>query len=377
MNVEELSKYVIGALGGGGLILFILFLFPEKVEKWSVMLWKIIYFLIQRGEKKIVAHDIQGRVNEFSKSLKKEIVNFEPVGINIQWIMEKETPAEFFKENKLVIRMRQHADQNKNFVYASMIFIAKLFLRKAKKYLSPSQTESIDLFVGRKLLEKEKPQIVDQFFEDYFSPKALSSDKIMELVEKYEIIDKVGLFFPVLVQELTFLGEKVFYKPRSEKFITEVIAFINFLQRYAEREEGEEIIPKTFEGAYCRSGIVIIAKRAKREIGESDPFIKYIQKLVVRKLENIYLIGSASKENRKFIDQIGEEIQRKFRLQKYASKEYKAKIKIKGERKEVDNYLILHRSSETTRYYDKEYQEKFVEPAPYGETAIQEGKRKK
>lgn len=361
MNVGELLKYIIPFLGGGSLILFILFFSPEKVEKWSVMLWKVIYFLIKRGEKKIVAHDIQGRVNEFSKSLKKEIANFEPVGISIQWVTEKENPSEFFKENRLIVRMREHTDQNKNFVYASMVFISKVLLTKTKRYLSTSQRESIDLFVGRKLFEKEKPRITDRFFEDYFAPKALSRDKIMELLEKYEIIDKVGLFFPVLVQELTFLGEKVFYKPRSEKIITEATGFINFLQKYAEREAGEEEIPKNFEGTYCRCAIVIIAKQLKRERGNLTPFIRYIESLVEKKLENMYLIGSASKENRNFIDQISEEIQRKFRFEKYTSKEYKAKIKIKGERKEVNNYLILHRSPEPLRYYDKEYQEKFVE----------------
>jgi len=363
MNIGEIAKYFISAFGGAALILLTLFLFPEKVEKWSVMLWKVIYFLIKRGEKKIVAHDIQGRVNEFSKSLKKEIANFEPVGISIQWITEKENPSEFFKENRLIVRMREHTDQNKNFVYASMVFISKALLTKTKRYLSPSQRESVDLFVGRKLFEKEKPQIADRFFEDYFAPKALTKDKIMELLEKYEIIDKVGLFFPVLVQELTFLGEKVFYKPRSEKIITEVTSFINFLQKYTEREIGEETIPKNFEGAYCRCGIVIIAKQLKREMGDLKPFVNYIQNLVENKLENIYLIGSASKENRNFIDQISEEIQRKFRLEKYASKEYKAKIKIRGERQNVNSYLLLHRSPETLRYYDKEYQEKFVESA--------------
>ena len=328
-----------------------------------MILWKVIYFIIKKGEKKIIAHDIQGRVNEFSRSLKKEITNFEPVGINIQWVTEKEAPSEFFKEDRLIIRMRQHADQNKNFVYASMVFIARVLLTKTKRYLSPTQKESIDLFVGKKLFEKEKPRIVDRFFEDYFSQKALSSDKIMELLEKYEIIDKVGLFFPVLVQELTFLGEKVFYKPKSGKIITEVRNFINFLQRYAGREIGEEEIPKNFEGAYCRCGIVIIAKQLKREIGDLGPFVNYIKKLVEKKLENIYLIGSASKENKNFIDQISEKIQREFALEKYVSKEYKAKIKMKGERKEVDNYLILHRSPNSLRYYDKEYQEKFVEPS--------------
>lgn len=364
MSAEELLfKYVIIFLGGSGLILVILFLFPEKIEKWSVMLWKIIYFLIKRGEKKIVAHDIQGRVNEFSKSLKKEIVNLEPVGISIQWVTEKETPSEFFKDNKLIIRMRQHVDQNKNFVYASMVFISKALLTKTKKYISQSQRESVDLFVGRKLFEKEKPRIADRFFEDYFAPNALYSSKIMELLEKYEIIDKVGLFFPVLVQELTFLGEKVFYKPRSEKIIAEVTGFINFLQKYAEREVGDQTTPLNFEGAYCRCGIVIVAKSLKREIGALTPFIRYIQSLIEKKLENIYLIGSATKENRNFIDRISKEVQKEFQLQSYMTKEFRAKIKINGERKEVDNYLILFRSSETLRYYDKEYQEKFVEPA--------------
>lgn len=359
--MEEIAKIALSAFGGATLILLILFLNPEKVEKWSVMLWKVVYFFFKRGEKKIIAHDIQGRVNEFAKSLKKEITNCEPVGISIQWVTEKETPSEFFKENRLVIRMRQHADQNKNFVYASMIFISKALLTKTKKYLSPSQRESIDLFVGRKLLEKEKPQIVDSFFEDYYSLKALSNDKIMELLEKYEIVNKVGLFFPVLVQELLFLGEKVFYKPKNEKIIVEVAEFINFLKQYAEREIGEEKIPKNFEGNYCRCGIVIIAKSFKMEVGDTKPFISYIQKLFENKLENIYLIGSATRNNRSFIDQIGEEAQKKFKLEQYATKKYTAKIKIKGERKEVDNYLILLRSPEILRYYDKEYQDKFIE----------------
>jgi len=364
MNILELLvllKYILPNIGVGLLIIIIVFLYPEKVEKWGTLLWTIINCIFRIGEKKIITHDIQARVNEFTKSLKKEIVNYEHVRIKIQWITEKETPEEFFRRNKLIIRMRQHANQNRNFVYASMIFIAKALLTKTKKYLSPSQRKSIDLFIGKRLFEKEKPQIIDQFFEDYFSAKVLSSNKIMELVEKYEIIDKVGLFFPVLIQELTFLGGKVFYKPKNTKIIKEVTEFINFLQRYAEREVGEETIPKNFEGTYCRCGIVIIAKRLKREIGKLAPFIKYIKKLLEKKLENIYLIGPVSRGNKVFIDQISNEVQKKFSLQKYTSKKFKAKIKIKGKREEVNNYLVLLRSPEIIRYYDKEYQAKFIE----------------
>ena len=183
----------------------------------------------------------------------------------------------------------------------------------------------------------------------------------MELLEKYEIIDKVGLFFPVLVQELTFLGEKVFYKPKNEKIIVEVTGFINFLQKYANREVGDNATPQNFQGSYCRCGIVIIAKSSKREIGNVSPYINYVGKLLTEKLENIYLIGSAFEENKTFIEQISVEIQKKFKLEKYATRKFIARIKVKGERKEVDNYLVHLRSTESTRYYDKEYQEKFIE----------------
>jgi len=97
-------------------------------------------------------------------------------------------------------------------------------------------------------------------------------------VERYEIIDKVGLFLPILVNELNLLGEKVFYKPRKEKIIIEVAAFISFLQRYAEKEEGEETVPENFEGAYCRCVIIIIARQLKRKISDLGPFINYIKK---------------------------------------------------------------------------------------------------
>lgn len=359
--LQELLAFVVGSFGTGGVVVLVLFLFPEKVEKWGVMLWRLIYFLSHKGEKRIVAHDIQGRVNDFAKSLKKEIHNFEPVGIGIQWVTEGETQAEFFKEERLIIRMRQHADQNRNFVYASMAFISRALLTKAKRHLSQTQAESVDLYVGRKLFEREKPQVLDRFFEDYFSPKALSSERLMELLEKYEVIDKVGLFFPVLIQELAFLGEKVFYKPRRDQIIKEVSNFIGFLQRYAEREIGEEEIPKNFEGAYCRCGIVIIATALKRQIGDTKPFVAYIGGLVAKKLENIYLVGSAGRQNRAFMDQVSQAIQIQWKLERFMSRAYKAKIRLGGQRIQVDNYLILHRNPETVRYVDKEYQDQFLE----------------
>jgi len=340
-------------------IIFYILFFPEKAEKFTVLLCRLIFMIFRLGEKQIITHDIQARVNEFSKTLSKEIANVEPVGIKVQWISDNETPKQFFDRNKLVIRMRRHDSQDKNFINASMVFVASVFLIKSKKYMSKSQKESIDLYVGKKLFEMEKPQIADQFYEDFFSMKTISNEKIMGLIEKYEIIDKVGLFFPILVQELTFFGEKIFYKLKTIDIIKEISAFIDFLKNYAEREIGEERLPKNFTGVYCRCGIVIIGEKVK--IGLCEPYVNYIKNVINDKIENIYLIGPATKENINFIKNIIEEVQSKLDVYRYVDKKFKSKIKIKEERKEVNTYLVVLRSKEVKRYIDEEYSRKYID----------------
>lgn len=346
-------------------IIFGIFLalhYQEEVQKYSVFFWKIVRIVWKEAEKKIVSNDIEGRVNHFTKSLKKEIPNFEPIGLQIQWVEEGESLSEFFSDNRLIIRMRKHQNQNKNFVYASMVFTSKCVLTKAKRYISKSQKESLDLFIGKKLFEKEKPQIVDQFFEDFFSPK-MDVEKIAELVEKYTVIDKAALFFPVLVQELTFLGEKVFWKRRSDEITKEVNCLVDFLQDYANREPGEEELPKNFEGAYCRCGITLISKFIKRELWEINRYIYYIEGLVEKKIENVYIIGPASKDNIQFITEIVRSIEQGGLLEKYGEpRTYRAEIKSGGERKVIDSYILLLRNPNAIRYFDEEYQKKFIKP---------------
>lgn len=363
--IDKLIEYIIPFIFGSGtlalvsLIIFLVYRSPEKLEQWLSMIWKFIYFIFKKGQKKIISFDIQGRINEFAITLKKEFPTFNPVGINIQWIGENEKASDFFKDNKLIIRLKHHHDQDKNFVKASMIFISRVLLSKTKKYLSPSQKQSIDLYVAKRLFEIEKPRVVDHFFNNYYSDATFNSDKIANLLEKYHIIDKVKLFFPVLIQELTFLGEKIFFMPRNQEIIIEVTDFINYLEKHSLRNVGDEKNKNYFEGSYLRCGIIIIAKGIKRKIGDINPYINFTKSLLDKNIENIYLIGSSFSENKTFMDNIRDEIISKYGLEKYSEKEYRANIKIKEERIEVDSYLIHLRSKNAIRYYDKEYQNKY------------------
>lgn len=307
--------------------IFLALHYQEEIQKYSVTFWKGVRIFWKKADKKIVSNDIEGRVNRFTKSLKKEMTHFEPVGVQIQWVEEGESPSEFFNDGRLIIRMREHQNQNKNFVYASMVFISRTVLQKTKKYISKTQKESLDLFIAKKLFEKEKPQIADQFFEDFFSPK-MDIAKVAELVEKYSIIDKAALFFPVLVQELTFLGEKVFWKRRGDIIITEVNRLVDFLEDYANREVGQEMPSKYFDGVYCRCSIVIISKYFRRELRHIGMYTEHIDSLTSQAVENVYIIGPASEDNIQFITEIVRNIEQRGLLETYTEpRVYKAEIK--------------------------------------------------
>jgi len=367
LNMEnwELEKVIISSMisfFGGGIVILVLFLFPEKVEKWIALLWKLISLFYKEGQKKYIAHDIQGKVNEFTnKKLSQEIKNYTPVGIEIEWIEEGQTPEEFFSDNKVIIRMRKSENQNKNLVAASMAFVSQSLLRKAKKYISDSQKESIDLFVVNKILKHEEPDIVDQFIQNFLFKMVDSRQKISEFFEKYNCIDKAGLFFPVFIQEMTFLGEKIFGGRKDQQIIIEVNKMIDFLESYSKREIGEDEIEKNFEGNYCRFALIIIAKAKKVGIGDTGPYTRYIEDLIRRGIENIYIVGPSKAENLNFIGRVSQQASLDHKLEKYNEKEYKAYIIKKGERIQVKTYLLVLRNPERQYYFDSEDQRKAIQ----------------
>jgi len=353
MSAEDIIK-IYGPSSLFALMLIYFLCRPEALEKWATVLYRIVYFITKQGGKRIVKHDIQSRINGFSRVLGKEIANYEPVGINIEWVKNEDVAESFFRDDKVVIRMRHHQDQDKNFVIAAMAFVSQSILSKTKKYLSRNQRESIDLYVCKDLCHREKPRVEEKFFDYYFVPQTDESERIKEFVNKYEIMHKVGIFYGVLVQELNFLGKKVFSQPRSRNIIEEVTHLIDFLEKYAKREVGDEDIQTTFRGKYCRCGIMIVGKSFKVQNGKTDPYLNYIEMLVHSKIENIYLIGPALTPHELLIGRISTQVQEKYGYLEYFSKKYKATIRIKGKRNKVNNFLVLMRSVDPIRFYDEE-----------------------
>jgi hypothetical protein len=305
-----IALLLLGGLGGGGITALALLYFllnPEKVQIWSALLWKAISKIgVFAGfaHKRYLKYDLQGRLNLFTKKLSKKAPYLASKRVEVQWLEARDvTRHSFLREGKAVIRLRRDDPMEANFVHATYLFVSTSLLHKLKRYISPSQRQAVDLKVTTDYIRTEKPSAVSLFVDEYLHPKTQKpGSKISELLATFEKMDQSGLFYEVLLQELEFLGDKVFVgaKHKDTKIIVEVTKAIEFLERIAVRNVGEEI-PMDFSGAYSAFAIRIVGKKPKLT-PSGEVYVAHIKKNVPRDIETLYLL--ATSDNKDVIDNV-------------------------------------------------------------------------
>lgn len=322
---------------------------PEKFEQLVALLAKFSNYITHKFDKTYIKYDLQGKINSYVKRVAKKVKHLNVNKVNIQWVdVENITPESYIKDGELIIRLHKSDNQNKNIVNASMAFISNAFLKKAKSYIAKYQRESLDLYACYDLLKGEKSEILDQFVQDFMKEK-MGNDKIADLFEKYDDINKAGIFYPILVQELTFLGEKVFNRKRDANVIyDEVKQLIIYLNNYANRKFKEDTI-SDFTGSYCKFAIRIIGKQYKVSSQGKKVYINNISK-VNSGNETLYLIGNV--ENKDFIKQIFNICEGQINYSILTEESYSAIIKDgEGNDYNVNNYLLILRSNKIQVYH--------------------------
>jgi hypothetical protein len=330
--------------------LFIYYLkHPEKFEKLIAVLSKGLKFVSNKFDYSYIKYDLQGKINDYLKTVSKKVKHLDVEKISIRWILPKETNVKTFLENgSLILCMKKSENQNANIVNASMAFISHAFLKKAKYYIAKYQRESLDLYACYDLLRNEKSEILDQFVQDFMKDK-LNNTTIGEFFEKYVDIDKGGIFYPVLVQELTFLGEKVFSKNRESQIIySEVKDLVEYLYAYAHRKLREETI-SDFNGAYCKFAIRIIGKRFKVSALGEETYTKNLKKICSDN-ETIYIIGNVGYKS--FLQSVIKKCEDEIGYDLLTEETYEAIIKDEnGNDYKVKNYMIILRNRKIQVYH--------------------------
>jgi hypothetical protein len=294
-------------------LLLILLFFPDKIEKWSALLWKFlssIGILCRFARKRYIKHDLQGRVNDFVKRLGKKTAGSFKDRLELDWVSSETKRSAFLADGRVVLRLRSDDPHDFNFVHASYLYITKCLLKKTKRYLSSPQKEAIDLFTSSKLIKEEKPSVIEYFLDEYLHPATIDpNSKQSKLIDNFASIDKAGFFFPLFIQELEYIGDKIFGNKRDQMIVNEVYRLVDFLMPLSQRRIGDES-DLDFNGNYCKLAIVIVGKPAKL-LNSIDPYVHFINKQVIpSKVDTIYIVGR--KENKSKLDNLCSKFNEKY-----------------------------------------------------------------
>lgn len=342
--METLAKYLITFFSPIVVILIVLALIPEKVEKWTSMFWYCLSKLgglFKFAHKKAVKLDIQGSLNDFVKFISKEVPQIKNYKVEVEFVDEQLTKKNFIKDDKVILRLRKDDPYELNFVHGSYLFVSTSLLYRTKRYISKSQREALDLYVTTRLIEKEKPSTVNYFLDEYLHPHlADPKSKVTNYYDKFSHIDCGGLFYPVLLEELDFLGGKVFGGRKDNEIIGEVEGLVDFLKEVSERKVGDNATDLDFKRDYCRFAIMIIGKKSKL-VDSTIPYIKYIRKqLFFQGIETIYVLGRL--ENKELIMDICNDIGDIY--WNYRSRETKTTIRFDNDQSiKIDQFIVILR----------------------------------
>lgn len=151
-----------------------------------------------------------------------------------------------------------------------------------------------------------------------------------------------GLFYPVFITEMTFLGEKIFGKGvERKKVFKEVDDLVSFLLSLSVRHTSEYSFLEHY-GNYSKFAIRIVGKQNKIENQGRGIYVRNIIPLL-KTIDTLYLIGK--KDNKVFIDNIVADLQQSNNgFETYHRITTPAKLKSgEGEEFEVMNYICIIR----------------------------------
>lgn len=302
-----MDKFLVAILSSSGTILIIIILaifFWDKVELFISRILKIIsgaFSFFKFLKKKGIQLDLQSRINLYIKKLNKLTSDLETDKIRIEYVNKDINRKAFIENGKVVLRLKKDDSNDDNFIHGTYLFVSTCLLFKVKHHLSPTQKESVDLYVTANLIKTEKNYILDRFLEDYLQPSLEGKADKKKYYLSFETIDEHGIFYPVFINELNYLGKRVFGSIGKDSLINEFDEIISFLLVAANRRVGDDQTNLEYTGEKSKILIFIIGKPEK--ISDEGKYTQYIKSVTTNHLINsIYSIGD--KKNSAIIDRI-------------------------------------------------------------------------
>lgn len=353
--IEQANSFVKGFFAGGisftAVILFVLFLWMKYPDNFKIVLsqiWYILSFIFKRwAEKKYIKTHLEGTLGKRIEEINKEVNGLDADKIKIIMV-QTSTRETFIKDRTLIIRLQRKENHDENLVNVAVLYTEQCLYKKLELHLNEEQKQGFNLYTEKSFLKNCSGSALQFFHKNYYLPIAKDNQTIQRYFEKLERIDGKGLFYSVFVQEMIFLGNKAYFKKKPEEINKEVDKFVNFLETFAERTKGDLEVEKTFLGVNIKMAFILVALKEKRELGMSDSYVRYIEKLLQDDIESYYLLGRG--HNIKFVNEVADAVKKnKKDLQEINRITYELKF---ADREIVGALCVLFRNKDISELQD-------------------------
>lgn len=257
---------LIALYGGWGLVIFILiliFLCPEKVDKWKGVILGFLSWAGPSLRKQQIKASIQGNINSFRVSANKEVKDIIPYNMKLEFVSRMERAELLAQKNLVIVRIRDRRDDDKNLVHAMLTFCPAGLLPQARPYFEKSLSDAIDYTVTRKLLDGLKQySALAYLYEEVIKPELDANADLQRFCTIFERLDEQGLFIKVILRELRDFGARIGFRLPDAAHRKEAKEFIEYMDVIATRAPGEEC-DTHFQGNFISMGFVWVGKSNK------------------------------------------------------------------------------------------------------------------
>ena len=326
------------------------FTHPEKLDYlWGWIAGKLS-LAGTRVHRNALGRRMDSHLNDFAASAMMNLDHIEPTGVRMEWVEgQSDVRASLAQDGDLVIYLRPELPDAENLARAALAFVGKQFIPRAKLSLTPRQRQSMDLYVTGRLLDEQGSLAANEFYSTVLQPLLQDDPRLSDLVEACSEIDRKGYFYPVLIQQLVFMTEKVAVGVPKEKVWEEVSAFIDWLRARSVRFDKDDTVPLFFRGGLISCGIVLVAKWEKAAAGDHTIFANAGVRYARDGFETVYVAGDI--EYRDLIERAANDIETRTDMIATVDTVFNAQHRLASGRWVTDRTrLILLRSAKVQRY---------------------------
>lgn len=262
---------------------------PERGEQLVALLSRIFASQSLKFDKAYIAMDIQSKLNSFTKNINSEAVDVLPYPAKIEWVTSAEKQT-LIRNNEIVIRLDNHAEQSKNFVYATTAYVSKGLFPYSRAYIDEQILKSCDLVVTSKILRKEE-KALRIFFDEILNPIIEEQPEIKEITSLMMELDNSGFFSRILLRELWDLGRRLYPKESSLSIREETKDLLKTLENLAKKERGVDINP-TLEKDNIKMSIVLVARYVVVSARGIEPYVNWINECITKGIYTIHILAA-------------------------------------------------------------------------------------